>query len=233
MLRKILGWIKKEWQPYNNEFGFAVVTHSGTLPDDSAKTDFYSIIDGATVTGIVNADCSASMGLVDTKLAQITTASKVAGTALTGLTSIPVGAGVIPSANVGMPVSGSMQVTAATDITGAGSEADMTDMTTGTFSTVGTKLLCIFSAPFWSTNSNQSISLDVYINVDGSNVRHRHGQFNTSGYGNSCYEIAFQHLATGLTPGNHIVKIRWNSAATTYQYGSTQSERILTVIDMG
>ena len=50
--------------------------------------------------GIVNADVSASAAIVDTKLAQIATASKVSGAALTSLASIPAGAGVIPAANV-------------------------------------------------------------------------------------------------------------------------------------
>ena len=49
---------------------------------------------------IVNADVSASAAIVDTKLAQITTASKVSGAALTSLASIPAGAGVIPSVNI-------------------------------------------------------------------------------------------------------------------------------------
>ena len=49
---------------------------------------------------IQNVNCASNMGLVDTKLAQITTASKVAGTALTGLASIPGAAGVIPAANL-------------------------------------------------------------------------------------------------------------------------------------
>lgn len=51
-------------------------------------------------TEIVNADISASAAIVDTKLAQIATASKVSGAALTSLASIPAGAGVIPAANV-------------------------------------------------------------------------------------------------------------------------------------
>ena len=54
------------------------------------------ILDGE----IVNADISASAGIVDTKLAQITTASKVSGAALTSLSSIPAGAGLIPAANI-------------------------------------------------------------------------------------------------------------------------------------
>lgn len=49
---------------------------------------------------VTNAKVSATAGIVDTKLAQITTASKVSGTALTGLANIPAGAGVIPVANI-------------------------------------------------------------------------------------------------------------------------------------
>lgn len=49
---------------------------------------------------IINADINASAAIADSKLAQITTASKVSGAALTSLASIPSGAGVIPSANV-------------------------------------------------------------------------------------------------------------------------------------
>ena len=48
---------------------------------------------------ITNAKCAAAMGLVDTKLAQITTASKVHGTSITGLASLPSAAGVVPDAN--------------------------------------------------------------------------------------------------------------------------------------
>jgi len=49
---------------------------------------------------ITNANLSASAGIVDTKLAQIATASKVDGAALTLLTNIPSAAGIIPSANI-------------------------------------------------------------------------------------------------------------------------------------
>lgn len=52
-------------------------------------------------TSIVNADIGAAAAIVDTKLAQITTASKVSGAAITLLTSLPSGAGVIPVANLG------------------------------------------------------------------------------------------------------------------------------------
>lgn len=52
-----------------------------------------------TALQVVNADVSATAAIVDTKLAQITTASKVSGAAITSLASLPAGAGVIPSAN--------------------------------------------------------------------------------------------------------------------------------------
>lgn len=49
---------------------------------------------------IVDSDINASAAIADTKLAQITTAGKVSGAALTSLASIPAGAGVIPTANI-------------------------------------------------------------------------------------------------------------------------------------
>jgi hypothetical protein len=49
---------------------------------------------------VVNADIDAAAAIADSKLAQITTASKVSGAAITGLASLPSGAGVIPVANL-------------------------------------------------------------------------------------------------------------------------------------
>jgi len=49
---------------------------------------------------ITNAKVSPTAAIVDTKLAQITTAGKVAGSALTTLSGIPAGAGNIPLANI-------------------------------------------------------------------------------------------------------------------------------------
>ena len=50
---------------------------------------------------ITNAKVSGSAAIVDTKLAQITTAGKVSGAALTSFSSIPSGAGLIPMVNGG------------------------------------------------------------------------------------------------------------------------------------
>jgi len=49
---------------------------------------------------ITNAKIAAGAAIADTKLAQITTAGKVSGSALTGLASIPSGAGLLPVANI-------------------------------------------------------------------------------------------------------------------------------------
>jgi hypothetical protein len=55
---------------------------------------------------VTNAKIAAAAGIVDTKLATISTAGKVNGAALTGLASVPAGAGNIPEANLGNAVKG-------------------------------------------------------------------------------------------------------------------------------
>jgi len=72
------------------------------------NTKLHNLVDLGSISQIVDADCSASMNLTDTKLADITTANKVKGTALGNLASIPSGAGIIPVAN--MPFLGSSYV---------------------------------------------------------------------------------------------------------------------------
>lgn len=78
------------------------MTRTKTLPNSSSKADFHELVDTATVaiSNIVNADIDANAAIADTKLAQITTASKVSGAALTSLTSIPSAAGAIPVINL-------------------------------------------------------------------------------------------------------------------------------------
>lgn len=77
-------------------------------------------------TSIVNADINASAAIVDTKLAQITTASKVHGTAITGLASLPAGAGVIPSANLPTITAPALVFVSATSIAAATNSGDIT-----------------------------------------------------------------------------------------------------------
>ena len=70
---------------------------------DASKVQILSVgANGGVIpsTGIVNAHLSGTAGITDANLAQITTASKVSGAALTSLVNIPAGAGIIPSANL-------------------------------------------------------------------------------------------------------------------------------------
>lgn len=74
-------------------------------------TDSAQILPGI----ILNSDINAAAAIVDTKLAQIATAGKVSGAALTSLTAIPAGAGAIPAANLtnaGFQYSGTVVVNA-------------------------------------------------------------------------------------------------------------------------
>lgn len=78
----------------------ATVTHHTSLPDSSEKTDFYNLVDNATVSAIVDADIASTAAILDTKLDTISTAGKVDGSAINNLSNIPSGAGTIPLANI-------------------------------------------------------------------------------------------------------------------------------------
>jgi len=69
--------------------------------EDSIYTYLQGGIDTIKDGVIVNADISSSAAIADSKLAQITTASKISGTSITGLASTPSGAGALPIANGG------------------------------------------------------------------------------------------------------------------------------------
>jgi len=64
------------------------------------NTKLHNLIDLGSITGIVNADIDSNAQIVDTKLADISTAAKVSGAAITGLASVPSAAGELPSANI-------------------------------------------------------------------------------------------------------------------------------------
>lgn len=99
-------------------------SNGGTIyaADHNSNNDtIYSDYNG----NITNSNISASASITDSKLAQITTASKVSGTALTSLSSTPSGAGALPAVNGGTGLSTFVigQVLAAasaTTITGVG-----------------------------------------------------------------------------------------------------------------
>ena len=60
----------------------------------------HDLVDEGHVTNISNADCSASMALANSKLANIIDAGKVSGNSLFNLASTPSGAGYLPAANL-------------------------------------------------------------------------------------------------------------------------------------
>lgn len=87
---------------------------------------------------ISNTNISASAAIVDTKLAQITTASKVSGAALTSLTSVPSGAGILPFANSYYGPAFSVHKNG----------TNQAGIATGTFT------LLTWSTELWDTNAN-------------------------------------------------------------------------------
>ena len=84
-----MGLISK---PYTFSSGATIVASEHNSNFDTA----YNVING----NLDNANIKANAAIADSKLAQITTASKVSGAAFTNLANIPAGAGVIPAANL-------------------------------------------------------------------------------------------------------------------------------------
>ena len=86
--------------------GLKLSANSLTVAYDNSSIGIISNLLAVKALGITNAMLTGS--IADSKLNQITTASKVSGAALTSLASIPAGAGVIPTVNIGSgtPASG-------------------------------------------------------------------------------------------------------------------------------
>lgn len=70
---------------------------SGTASGDALHV---GQVDGTSIVCTAGVLSTPAAGLPDSKLAQITTASKVSGAAITALASVPAGAGELPIANV-------------------------------------------------------------------------------------------------------------------------------------
>lgn len=88
-------------KPYTYSTGAVIVAAEQNSNLDTIYNDYNG--------NITNANISASATIADTKLAQISTAGKVSGAALTSLSSIPSAAGVIPAANLSSAVGVSVQ----------------------------------------------------------------------------------------------------------------------------
>jgi hypothetical protein len=79
-------------KPNTFTVGAVIVASEHNSNFDTLYNDYNGNVDNNNISG--------TAGIVDSKLAQITTASKVSGAAITLLTSVPSGAGELPLANI-------------------------------------------------------------------------------------------------------------------------------------
>lgn len=74
---------------------------NGAVPyGTDVKADLDAIVQDYN-GNIQNVNLASNLALADTKLAGITTAGKVNGSAITGLANVPAGAGIVPVSNLG------------------------------------------------------------------------------------------------------------------------------------
>jgi len=91
----------------------AVISKGGTLPDTGVtKAQVYKLVDNAVISGITKDDIASNAGIVDTQLAQITTASKVNISAITGVLPVANGGTGTTAAIVSYNVTASRAVNA-------------------------------------------------------------------------------------------------------------------------
>lgn len=112
----------------------------------------FSIIYSDYNGNITDANIASNAAISDSKLSQITTASKVSGAAVTLLTSLPAGAGIIPSANLPSTTGSTVQIV--NTITGAfssGTTAIPLDDTIPQI-TEGTEFMTLAITPTSATN---------------------------------------------------------------------------------
>lgn len=96
---------------HNSNFSNIYSDYNGNIDNTNIAASAAIAYTKLNLSGsIVNADINASAAIADSKLAQITTASKVSGAAITLLTSLPAGAGVVPTANLGSGTANSSSV---------------------------------------------------------------------------------------------------------------------------
>jgi len=140
----------------------ATITAAGQNSNENAIANEFN-------GNIENVNIKASAAIVDTKLAQITTANKVHGTAITGLASLPAGAGVIPTANIPSLLSHGRvdmfctQATSTTISVGVG----QVDINGTVVSKTTATTLTLTTAGNWAGGSSlQAVSTHGYIGCD-------------------------------------------------------------------
>lgn len=86
---------------HNSNFSTIYNDYNGNITNVNISSSAGVIYSKLNLTnGIVNSDINSSAAIADSKLAEITTAGKVSGSALTTLPNIPSGAGIVPIANL-------------------------------------------------------------------------------------------------------------------------------------
>lgn len=149
----------------------ATITKGKTFTNGELVTpaSIHQLVDAATISGIVNADISASAAIADTKLAQISTANKVANSA-TSATSANTANAIVARDGSGNFQISSITATAATSSFGSvkigrGSGSDATNTCLGggnplSSITTGTNNTCV---GFNSQNKTNSGSRNVSV----------------------------------------------------------------------
>jgi hypothetical protein len=116
--------------------------------------------------------------------------------------------------------------------TSSSSYSDMSDMsiTTGESFSGGSILIC-FNGTTRHSASNASTSYT--IGIDGSDEAVTFGASgdNHTEHGDRRANVSFQWIKTGLSSGEHTIKIRWKSSGTSYQDGATFN-RVFQVIEL-
>lgn len=137
------------------------ITRGTTLPDSSSKTDFHNLVDASTgsVTNIVNADIDSAAAIADSKLAQITTASKVHGSSLTGTLVTSKGADIASATttDIGAATGNFVDITGTTTITGLGTIA------------AGAQRIIRFTGVLTFTHNATSLILPTGANITTAN----------------------------------------------------------------
>jgi hypothetical protein len=141
-----------------------------TATEQVTAAKLHQLVDSATVTAIVNADINAAAGIVDSKLAQIATAGKVSGAALTSLASVPSGAGVLPTAN--LPLTLTSQAVGFT-IAGGTTSKTLTvsaDATIGGSSVIAPATNTANYVPQWDGADSKTLKNGLAVGTSASNL---------------------------------------------------------------
>ena len=149
---------------------------------------------------ITDANISASAAISGSKLAQITTASKVSGAALTSLSSIPVGAGSIPAANItDFAISGGTN--GAVLYNNGTSWVALASGTTGNFlkTTLGSAPAWASATPFSILDYGSSFSASTQRGVAGSTLKMAYGSTGTGVAGSSSQNVTNLPFTSGTS----------------------------------